>query len=214
MTPALPDSTHNSMVELLPWYINGTLSGDEHRTIEDHLGICEECRDNVEALSRVSHLIRNDSPAPIVPPLRTEALLEALDRPEREPPGFRKWVPYAAAASVALLLATAWITLGNAPAPAELPTMFETATSADTEAAIGYVVEITFEVGTRPDKRDASLAEIDTVGSASPVGEAIYRVTLQPVPGSLAELEQRLESIEALPGIASARVVAVQLPVD
>ena len=214
MTLPLSDTAHNSMIELLPWYVNGTLSDDEHRAIEDHLGRCEECRESVEALSRVSHAIRNDSPAPLVPPLRAAALLDALEKPQRDSFLVSSWIPYAAAASIAILVATAWVNFRSPATSVQPPAIFETATSADTAEAMGYVVEVTFEAGATPDTRDASLAAIGSAGPVSFVGEATYRMTLEPVPGSLTELEQHIDSIEALPGIRSARVVAVQLPVE
>jgi hypothetical protein len=105
----------------------------------------------------------------------------------------------------------------NLQSPTELAeprAIFETATSADTGEFLSYVVELTFEAGTNPGRRDASLAAIGSVGGAALVGEATYRITLAPVPASLSELEQRIDSIEARPEIASARVVAVQLPVE
>ncbi len=214
MTLPLSDSAHDSIIELLPWYVNGTLPEGEYRVVEDHLGSCAECRNGVEALSQVSHAIRNDSPAPLIPPPRTEALLDALDKPQHHSFIGSSWIPYAAAASIVLLAVTAWINLQSSTAPADSPVIFQTATSADTGETLSYVVELTFAAGTNPDSRDASLAAIGAVGGTSLVGEGTYRITLTPMPASLAELEQRIDSIEARPDIASARVVAVQLPVE
>lgn len=214
MTLPLSDSAHNSMIELLPWYVNATLSDDENRAIEDHVESCRECRESIDALSQVSHAIRNDSPAPLVPPLRTDALLDALEKPQRDSFLASSWIPYAAAASIAILVVTAAVNLRSPGAPAGPLNMFETATSGEPGASIGYVVEIMFEAGTSAGNRDASLAAIGTAGGASLVGEATYRVTLAPAPASLSELARRIDSIDALPGVRSAHVVAVQLPVE
>jgi hypothetical protein len=214
MTLSLSDSAHNSLIELLPWYVNGTLLDEEHRAIEDHIEGCRECRDSVEALSRISHAIRNDSPAPLVPPLRTDALLDALDAPKNDSILGSSWIPYAAAASIMILVATAWVNLWRPSATAEPPTIFETATNPGAGDTISYVVEVMFESGTSFENRDASLAAIGAIGDATRVANATYRITLTPVPASLSEMEQRIVSIEALPGITSARVVAVQLPVE
>ena len=214
MTLPLSESAHDSLIELLPWYVNGTLSGDEHRAVEEHLGSCAECREDVEALSRVSHAIRKDSPAPLVPPVRTEMLLDALDRPKHRPSGFPGWVSYVAAASVALVLAMTWVNLQNETTSGGAPTIFETATSVDTGEPISYVVEVTFEPGMSADSHDAGLNAISSVDGASQVGDSAYRIMLKPTPASLAELQQQIDTIEALPGIASARIVAVQLPVE
>ena len=34
---------HDQAIELLPWFLNGTLSADEQRSLEVHLEHCEEC---------------------------------------------------------------------------------------------------------------------------------------------------------------------------
>ena len=127
---------------------------------------------------------------------------------------FPKWAMYAAAASVAIIFATVWINQRNETTSAESPIMFETATSAAADESISYVVEITFAAETTADGRDASLTTIGAGGGISHVGGETYRVTLAPAPASLAYLEQRIDEIEAHPQISSARVVAVQLPVD
>ena len=33
--------------ELIPWYVNGTLSMDEARLVAEHLSVCESCRDEL-----------------------------------------------------------------------------------------------------------------------------------------------------------------------
>jgi Putative zinc-finger len=37
-------NNHAEMAELIPWYVKGTLSADERKTIDSHLKSCEHCR--------------------------------------------------------------------------------------------------------------------------------------------------------------------------
>ena len=54
--------------ELLPWYINGTLEGEEERGVEEHLESCPACRDAVRELEALRLATRDalatDTPSP------------------------------------------------------------------------------------------------------------------------------------------------------
>jgi predicted anti-sigma-YlaC factor YlaD len=45
---------HRTVDELLPWYANGTLEGEERARVERHLAECELCRDEMALLRGVS----------------------------------------------------------------------------------------------------------------------------------------------------------------
>ncbi len=40
--------------ELIPWYVNGSLSVDEARQVAAHLSCCESCRDELTQIMRVN----------------------------------------------------------------------------------------------------------------------------------------------------------------
>ena len=44
---------HRELIELLPWYVNGTLHADERRAVETHLAACPACARDVEGLKAV-----------------------------------------------------------------------------------------------------------------------------------------------------------------
>lgn len=44
MRDPTPPPTHDEVVELLPWLVNGTLAPDEERRVHDHLTRCTTCR--------------------------------------------------------------------------------------------------------------------------------------------------------------------------
>lgn len=77
---------HAALVELLPWYANGTLGGRERRLVEDHLGKCSSCARELEQLGVLSALateIAAASPDPSMAPLdRALDSIDAID-PER-----------------------------------------------------------------------------------------------------------------------------------
>lgn len=214
MTQALSGTSHEAMTELLPWYVNGTLGQDERRAVEEHIGTCRDCRDDVDMLSRVSDAMRADSPAPLLPSPRSESLLAALDAGHgRYGYGRKRW-HYAIAASVVAALAAAWLLVLPQAATDDAATMFETATSDGAQETLAYVIELQFEDGIDIETQEATFGAIGSTGSAVPQGDGTYRVTLSAGQGTLAKLEEQIAHIESLPGVASAKVVAVQLPVE
>jgi len=50
-----PQTIHDRIEELLPWYVNATLTAEETGEVDAHLGQCQACRDSLaveEALAR------------------------------------------------------------------------------------------------------------------------------------------------------------------
>ncbi len=202
---------HQELVELLPWYVNGTLDETERSIVQRHIEDCAECRDDVEMLAEARRAIRNGSPAPLVPSPDSERLLAALDSTDR-PSVRRSWLRIAAAAAIAAIaITTAW-QLG--PRPEATSTLFETVTSPAVNQSINYVLEVQFVPGAAMETHSAFFESIGASELAVPLNDRAYRVTLGLGTVSLAELQQHAEQIEARPEIASARFVAVQLPVE
>ncbi len=44
--------------ELIPWYVEGTLSGEEERAVAAHLSECERCRDDLVMTMRLRSDVR------------------------------------------------------------------------------------------------------------------------------------------------------------
>lgn len=66
---------HTETWEILPWYVNGSLEGDELEKIEQHLEDCEKCRQEVSYLRRLTQaLARPEDVAPAVDTPLSEAL--------------------------------------------------------------------------------------------------------------------------------------------
>jgi hypothetical protein len=202
---------HEELVKLLPWYVNGTLDEAERNRVRRHIEECAECRDNTEMFGNVRHAIRNGSPAPLVPSPDKQRLLAALDHDGRRSIP-RNWPWLAAAATIAAVAITAIWQLGTRPAAQ--PVLFETVTSPVVDQPINYVLEVQFVPGTAADAHGAFFESIGASELAVPLNDRSYRVALGLGTVTLADLEQYADRIESRPEVASARFVAVQLPVE
>jgi anti-sigma factor RsiW len=112
---------HAQTQQLLPWYVNGTLEGDEAAQVEEHLAECAECREDMEAekvLARQVHDLSVDVDH------GWEALKARIDgsapAPRRTAPLARRiplgWAVAAYAASLALVVPLLTFALAKPPA--------------------------------------------------------------------------------------------------
>jgi len=98
-----PAPSHPS--ELLPWYVNGTLEGEELLEVEQHLRSCLTCRREVEELRELRRGVQQAAPEP--PPGDLERLMEEVGAERRGPPrsGIRFWGPLATGLIAATMVA-------------------------------------------------------------------------------------------------------------
>lgn len=82
----IADSAHRSAFELLPWYVNGSLSADETTSVAEHLEICLRCQHELTQLSRLKDMICADDDALSLEPavMRAHDLVDAHE-------GDRNW---------------------------------------------------------------------------------------------------------------------------
>lgn len=82
--------------ELLSAYLDGEVSPDESTTVREHLGDCEDCRDELQAVMEARAAVR------ALPLLEPPAFLLPREEQEAE----RRWyMPVAAAVAVVVLAA-------------------------------------------------------------------------------------------------------------
>lgn len=77
------ERNHQRIWDLLPWYVNGTLSGPDRERVEDHLPGCRRCRDEVETCQRTAEAIKGlGEVAPSPHPVQLQRVLARIDRME------------------------------------------------------------------------------------------------------------------------------------
>lgn len=127
-------ATHKVADVLLPWFVNGTLEGDERALVEKHLGQCECCRREVEWLQELHAACASASPA--VPRLR--AHLMARRATQRSP-----WTRAVIAAQLAAILI-----LGAVVVSDETRSSYRTLGAADSAARTSASVVVVFDPAT------------------------------------------------------------------
>ena len=50
---------HQKVWEILPWYVNGTLEGDEHEFVARHILRCQSCADEVVRCQSIATAVRS-----------------------------------------------------------------------------------------------------------------------------------------------------------
>lgn len=177
--------------DLLPWYVNDTLDGEERARVERHLAGCAHCRAELELLKAVRGEVRAldtvEGPGELA---RARLLREA-----RRTGGARsRWLPLALAASLAVValqavvLMSVWLPqdgyapLGAAPAGVVLQVRFAPeATEREMRAALaavnGSIVDgpgalgvyrVRLE-GVRPEENERIAAALGALRAAAPV---------------------------------------------
>ena len=112
------DSAHREVDEMLPWFVNGTLEGEDLAAVEQHVRECARCRREVDLLQQLQAVCTIDEPAPDATPsygrlheriagrrrlgtLRDRA--RELFRPWQRAPAWAKWAIAAQFAGIAML---------------------------------------------------------------------------------------------------------------
>lgn len=204
-----PDSAttmrHRQAWELLPWYVNGSLDGDELERFEAHLAGCEVCRSELVVEERWAREIRASEELVYSPDRAFAELRGRLAGSERdragasraegsrlgrlwrraggETSGALRFALLAQAAAIVALVAVLWLE----PAPAE----FRTVSDPVAESAVeGAAVRVVFAEGaTEVDLRELLLG----VGARLVDGPSPHGVYTLEVPAS--RIEPAVESL-------------------
>jgi hypothetical protein len=170
--------THDEALELLPWYVNGTLPDTERSGVEGHVRTCLPCRVAMREQYHLAELLKEQPIVPLSADGGFERLLAEIDKRQRPPRSVlgprasrlaRLMTVTALAASLAL---AAWlVTLGP---ESSRETTFVTAT----ESASDYVeIDIVFSAQVSEADKHALMREIgEVIAGASDVER--YRVRL------------------------------------
>ena len=146
-------TAHKSVEMLLPWFVNGTLAGDELSQVEQHLRECPHCKREVEWLRGLQASCTDGDGVPDAT-ASLHKLLPRLDAAGRRPRALshglgwtawrrqmRPWAGWSVAAACALMLALGVVlmpgdrpaalyhTLGASDAPGNLVVVFQAGTT-------------------------------------------------------------------------------------
>jgi anti-sigma factor RsiW len=194
---------HQRIWELLPWYVNGTLSGPERERVEDHLPGCRRCREEVEICRQTAASIQGlGEVAPSPHPVQLQRVLARIDRMEEDeaerletgeeqPAAAGPWfgVPrralqalVAQAALIVLLVGLlAWRELrpGAVPSPASSPAPYQTLSDPAPPPGGAVAVRVMFSPqATEKEIRDLLLAvHGEITAGPSPLGAYTVEVT-------------------------------------
>jgi hypothetical protein len=140
----LHDELERKALELLPWYVNGTLEGEERELVARQVLASLTCRKELERLRGLQQLIQRDDPEAAAADRAFERLMARInagDTPSdpraRQPGRERAWMQFAVAASLAAAVSALW---WQAEAPPEGPRVYETLSSPQSSAALLRVV--------------------------------------------------------------------------
>jgi hypothetical protein len=78
------ERVHQRIWEMLPWFVNGTLSDAERARVEDHTEVCRRCRDEVETCRQTAVTIKSlGEVAPSPHPVQLQRVLARIDEAEQ-----------------------------------------------------------------------------------------------------------------------------------
>lgn len=171
----------NHPEDLLPWYVNGTLAGDELELVERHLAGCPRCREEIGFLGFLRDRIQAHGDGEGPGELARARLMRSIRR-ER----YRSWLKPALAVAAAIVIAVQTVLLvtmvprESAIAPLGAP------------ASPGVVIQLQFvPTATEPEIRKLLQgAGATIIGGPGALG--VYRVRLE---GIRPDEQQRIADV-------------------
>lgn len=126
---------HSRCWNALPWYVNGTLSGDDAAAVERHVGQCADCAAELQLQRAMQANVRDGDAVLMAPQSSWQKMVERLDREDealaRTTPRATalKWAVAAQALLIVGLIGAVWQQARMAEGNARLQPRYETLTS-------------------------------------------------------------------------------------
>jgi anti-sigma factor RsiW len=180
---------HEEALELLPWFVNGTLAGAEHAAVEQHVRSCLPCRAALQEQLQLQTLIKQQPTVRLSPDAGFADLMRQVDDSahSRFGPGFRQWhrslanafVPWTRrAVTIAVLIAglalTSWLLTSRYSNPEQGPY----ATSSDSTSGSAALIDIVFADGVTENEMRSLVREINGTIVAGPSDIGRYTIRL------------------------------------
>lgn len=204
-------SSDNPIIELLPWYVNGTLSPDEKAEVDTYLATHPEYLEEIELLKKLQNATTDDIHVPKPDPSRLMQKLDQLEQVKAKPSVHllrhffnRLFTPTAAWAAVPVALAIATV-LFLMPSQTSRNGDFQTLSSGETPVGLSISVMTTTVDPTR-----ALIDQMNKLVPAAKIKTGTDHQLIVIVPDTL-EPEaalKLLQNIQSLPGVESAELVS------
>lgn len=162
---------HKIVDALLPWYVNGTLEGDELECVRQHLGECAQCRQESEWLGQLHAACVAAESVPGASNAFRNLRRRLESRPTKEGrwtwlhragPRGNAWMPWAFAASLAVVVMLGASVLQGTVAPALYRTLGDSSTTSRTGGSLIVVFDpATTEADLRRILREAGARVVD-----------------------------------------------------
>jgi hypothetical protein len=197
-------ASEREALELLPWFVNGTLEGDERDRVQRELRSSLTCRIEYERLSRMQGLMQGDDAEQAATDRGFERLMARIQSDGRARPAAvaqnPRWLPLAQAATLLVLVGGAawWWRLDSATVDAPYRTL-----TVEQPATSQSQLRLVFKPDVTEGERSALFAELGLHLVATPTVDGIYTVAL-PKDASAREFFNRLD--------ADPRVALVTMP--
>ena len=159
-------------LELMPWYVNGTLEGGERELVRGQVLASLTCRKELERLRRLQELMKLDDAEAIATDREFQKLMARIRATETaagSPPGGLGQLAIAASL-VAAATALAWWWVA---APVTIPAPYETMTTGQ-PAGAAVRLRVVFEPGVAEAERRAVFVRHRLTPVASPTAEGVY----------------------------------------
>lgn len=211
MSKVQPGQCHDDVREMIPWYVNGTLSDAEAALVREHIAGCDDCRADVELHTSMNAAVANNDISPILPKTSAADVLggEGAKRSRSTPSYGITRRRMAIAAGFAILVVALLVDRNTENTNQH----FATATSAETATNIDYVLQLRFNEDISGQQRGEIVAQMDDVVKWTTAPSGDYEIHVRLSAPSLAALEQYQKRAESMAGVQSAEFTALQLPI-
>ena len=164
-----------ALLELLPWYLNGTLEGAELAAVEALLLRSAEAREELEVLRRLAAAVREQEQAHEAPPFELGwARLQRSLQQEVRPAPRRDWWKPGLTAAAALVIA---LQLGILMRPAQVDSDWQLQSGGSEQVLSGgYRVQLRFVEHAQWQQIRALLLELDAVLVDGPSALGVVQV--------------------------------------
>lgn len=199
---------HEEMWNLIPWLVNGRLSGDAAVPLTAHFERCVECAHEYAEQVRIYHAMQADDSIAFASEASFQKLAARLDAAPARRRMSPMWASVAAASVIAAFGLAAWGTWSVHRTSVGAPASYSTLTSAAPLGAAGAQVRAVFTPTLTLGELARLLHSIDANITAGPTEGGVYTLGFGPDVNSSAQVARRLALLRANENVRFAEPVA------